>query len=222
MTTNFPSGLDSFTNPTATDAMDSVTVPHADQHANVNDAVEALQAKVGVDGSAVTTSLDYKVANQGLTLVKTQTIGSAVSSVTVTGAFSATFENYLITLAGGSSTVSGRLGLQLGSTTSGYYGSFIYALTGGGAPAQVADNNVAEFTHIASMVGSFLSAQINIHMPFTATQTTVSSQGITYGTVNGTYNGVLANSTSYSSFTFICGSGTMTGGRIRVYGYNNG
>jgi len=28
----------------------------------VNDAVEALQAKVGVDSSAVTTSLDYKVA----------------------------------------------------------------------------------------------------------------------------------------------------------------
>ena len=61
MTTNFPSGLDAFTNPSATDAMDSVTVPHASQHADLNDAVEALQAKVGVDGSAVTTSLDYKV-----------------------------------------------------------------------------------------------------------------------------------------------------------------
>ena len=61
MATNFPSGLDSFTNPTATDAMDSATVPHADQHANVNDAVEALQAKVGVDGSAVTSSLDYQL-----------------------------------------------------------------------------------------------------------------------------------------------------------------
>ena len=62
MTTNFPTSLDAFTNPSATDAMDSVTVPHATQHADLNDAVEALQAKVGVDGSAVTTSLDYKVA----------------------------------------------------------------------------------------------------------------------------------------------------------------
>ena len=152
----------------------------------------------------------------------TVTVGSAVSSVTVSGVFSAAFENYLITLAGGSSTVSGRLGLQLGSTTSGYYGSFIYALTGGGAPAQVADNNAAEFTHVASMGGSFLSAQINIHMPFTATQTTVSSQGVTYGTVNGTYNGVQSTSTSHTSFTFIAGAGTMTGGTIRVYGYSNG
>lgn len=61
MATNFPTSLDSFTNPTASDAMNSVTVPHATQHANINDAVEALEAKVGVNSSAVTTSLDYRV-----------------------------------------------------------------------------------------------------------------------------------------------------------------
>jgi hypothetical protein len=220
MTTNFPASIDAFTNPTSVDTLDNP--PHDQQHADINDAMEAVQAKVGVDGSAVTGSLDYKVAQQGLTFIKSQAIGSGVSSVTVTDAFSATFENYLITLAGGSSTVAGRLGLQLGSETSAYYGSFIYALFSGGSPAQVNDNNAAQFTHIASTGGSFLSAQINIHMPFTATQTTVSSQGVTYGAVNGTYNGVLATSTSYSSFVFVCGSGTMTGGTIRVYGYNNG
>jgi len=63
MTTNFPSSLDDFTNPTAQDSLNSDTVPHADQHANLNDAVEALEAKVGVDSSAVTSSLDYKVAD---------------------------------------------------------------------------------------------------------------------------------------------------------------
>ena len=62
MTTNFPSSLDDFTNPTAQDSLNSDTVPHADQHANLNDAVEALEAKVGVDGSAVTTSHDYKIS----------------------------------------------------------------------------------------------------------------------------------------------------------------
>ena len=63
MATNFPTSLDSLTNPTASDTLDSSTVPHADQHANANDAIEALQAKVGVNSSAVTTSLDYKIAN---------------------------------------------------------------------------------------------------------------------------------------------------------------
>jgi len=62
MATSFPSGLDSFVNPSASDALDSGVVPHAAQHANVNDAVEALEAKVGVNGSAVTSSLDFKVS----------------------------------------------------------------------------------------------------------------------------------------------------------------
>ena len=62
MASNFPSSLDSFTNPSSSDAMDSVSVPHATQHSDLNDAVEALQAKVGADSSAVTSSLDYKVA----------------------------------------------------------------------------------------------------------------------------------------------------------------
>jgi microcystin-dependent protein len=35
---------------------------HAGQHADINDAVEALEAKVGINSSAVTSSLDYKVA----------------------------------------------------------------------------------------------------------------------------------------------------------------
>jgi hypothetical protein len=61
MTTSFPSSLDSFSNPTSIDSLSNPS--HAGQHANVNDAVEALQAKVGVDGSAVSTSLDYKLRN---------------------------------------------------------------------------------------------------------------------------------------------------------------
>ena len=60
MATSFPSGLDALTNPTSSDGLNSPD--HAGQHANVNDAVEALEAKVGVNGSAVTSSLDYMVA----------------------------------------------------------------------------------------------------------------------------------------------------------------
>ena len=59
MATNFPTSLDALTNPTSTDSLTSPS--HADQHADANDAIEALQAKVGVNSSAVSTSLDYKV-----------------------------------------------------------------------------------------------------------------------------------------------------------------
>lgn len=61
MTTSFPSGLDSLTNPTGSDKMDAVS--HAAQHANLNDAMEAMQVKMGIDGSSVITSIEYMLKN---------------------------------------------------------------------------------------------------------------------------------------------------------------
>lgn len=57
MSTNFPSSLDSFATRTAGQTIGSAHIN------NLQDAVAALEAKVGVNGSAVTSSLDYKVAN---------------------------------------------------------------------------------------------------------------------------------------------------------------
>lgn len=64
MVISYPASLDSFPNPQSTDLLDnaSPTLDHWTQHANTNDAIEALEAKVGVDGSAVTTSFDYKLS----------------------------------------------------------------------------------------------------------------------------------------------------------------
>jgi len=63
MASNYPASLDNFTNPTVSDYLNSTTVPHATQHSDLNDAVENLQAKVGIDSSADTDSIDYKVAD---------------------------------------------------------------------------------------------------------------------------------------------------------------
>ena len=60
MATNFPTSLDTFTNPTSSDTLASPD--HAGQHSDANDAIEALQAKVGTNGSTDASSLDYKVA----------------------------------------------------------------------------------------------------------------------------------------------------------------
>jgi hypothetical protein len=51
-TTNYPTSLDSLTNPSATDSV--ATVSHSSQHANANDAIEALQAKLGIGASTAT------------------------------------------------------------------------------------------------------------------------------------------------------------------------
>lgn len=56
MATNFPTSLDTYA-----DVSGSTVVPSAGWN-NIQDAIEALEAKVGVDGSAVSSSLDYKVS----------------------------------------------------------------------------------------------------------------------------------------------------------------
>lgn len=76
MTTAFPGALDSFVNPQATDTQDAV--PHADQHANINDGMAAVQAKVGVTSSTDHNSHDFK-----LSLVTGS--GTAVSSDNFSG-----------------------------------------------------------------------------------------------------------------------------------------
>ena len=121
MATNFPTSLDSLTNPTATDTLDSP--PHDTQHADANDAIEALQAKVGVDGSAVTTSLDYKVGNLESRPVETKTasytlvatdvnkriVMNSASATTITvntGIFSAGDTVWIHNIGAGTTTVT--------------------------------------------------------------------------------------------------------------------
>ena len=57
MATAFPTSKDNLTNPSGSDEL----VGHAAQHANANDAIEALETTVGVTNSADSNSLTYKV-----------------------------------------------------------------------------------------------------------------------------------------------------------------
>jgi hypothetical protein len=56
MPISYPDGFDNFTNPEPTDSLNSETVPHATQHADLNDAVEAIETVLGVNpqGDAMT------------------------------------------------------------------------------------------------------------------------------------------------------------------------
>jgi hypothetical protein len=63
MSSTFPTTIDSFSNPTSTTARNaSGGLAHASQHSDVNDAIEALEAKVGTDSSIDSTSHDYKLS----------------------------------------------------------------------------------------------------------------------------------------------------------------
>ena len=90
---DFPTSLDSLTNPAATDYLGTAaTVGVAALLTNLNDAVEAIEAKVGINSSAVTTSHDYKlsgvtstdkaVSKTGTETLTNKTLTSPVINVT--------------------------------------------------------------------------------------------------------------------------------------------
>lgn len=64
MAITFPTTLDTLTNSTSTQVLGVMGgVGLSDMLSNLNDIVEAIEVKVGVDGSAVSTTLDYLVKN---------------------------------------------------------------------------------------------------------------------------------------------------------------
>lgn len=62
MSTNFPTSLDNSSTIPVESATTKLSVNHVVAHQNIQDAIEAIEAKLGIDGSAVTTSHDYKLS----------------------------------------------------------------------------------------------------------------------------------------------------------------
>ena len=161
--------------------------------------------------------------NSALVLVKTQTIGTAVSSVTVTGAFSATYDNYLINVSGGVASTTNNLTMTLGSTATGYYYAGSFVGYGSTTVTGLAGANQANwFSNVRGSTNS-LNGQIFLFDPFNSKNTHFSSFGSRSDTSGNILQlgGYLADTTSYTAFTLTTDTGTVTGGTIRVYGYTN-
>jgi hypothetical protein len=184
----------------------------------VKDGATAIEAL----GDAIDATV-FGLGSAGLTLVKTQTIGSAVSSVTVTGAFSATYDAYKIIISGGaSSSNTCVLQMTLGSTATGYRAA-IWEVNYTAGSAVTGQNNTA-FWNFGLGVPEGLSAIGDISLPFASDQTTFSSTAVAMGLAGGNMltrwmNGFLGDTTSYTAFTITPSAGTLTGGTIKVYGY---
>lgn len=82
MATNYPNSLDVLINPTANDTLNSASVPHATQHANLNDAVEAIQTVIGLSpaGSHLTVK-DRIIAAE--TQITNQSVLNGLNDVTI-------------------------------------------------------------------------------------------------------------------------------------------
>jgi hypothetical protein len=85
MTTQYPNSLDVFTNPTATDTLNSGSVPHHLQHANVNDAVEAIQTVLGLNPAGAHLTIKDRIISAETT-ISSQSVLNGLNDVTITSA----------------------------------------------------------------------------------------------------------------------------------------
>ncbi len=184
---------------------------------------------VGTNGQVLTaasttgTGLAWATPASGLTLVKSQTIGSGVSSITVSDAFNSTYDNYRIIVSGGVASTSNRFNLTLGSTNTGYYRFYIYGQYNSATVTGEQAANTASWSDVAFNTTNSLFGEFDLYMPFLSKNTHLHKFHAESATTGFVFigGGYLANTTSYTAFTLTVTTGTVTGGEIRVYGYQN-
>lgn len=169
------------------------------------------------DGSAW-----QEVGNSGLVLISSTTIGSAVSSVTVSNVFSSTYDNYKIIVSGGAASAAGALQIRLGATTTGYYYVTVRYTYAGVASNDIGSNQ-AIFAPVGGSSTDNLTLSCDLIAPYLAEKTSIyfNQVGPVSTSVAGAGGGFLDNTTSYTGFDLVQSTGTMTGGTIKVYGYKN-
>lgn len=182
-----------------------------------------MAIKTFTTGEVLTASdTNTYLANAGLVYVTSATIGTAVSSVTVSSAFNASYDAYKIVIAGGTSSADAALAIKLGASTTGYYMAKPFYVYATNAAFPVQDNNAASWTQSGFAIsGQGLSMNADIQNPFLAKYTYIQCS-IIAATLGGPGNGYHGVATSYSAFTITPSTGTLTGGTITVYGYRLG
>lgn len=171
----------------------------------------------------VLTSADTNtyLANSGLVYVTSATIGTGVSSVTVSSAFSSTYDNYKIIVSGGvGSATAENIFLRMGSTTTGYRNSINGVDTAGNSTTAYDNNTNLLWIWAGATTTTGSTANIELFNPFLSLVTFADMAMIRAG-ANGHWKafGTLADTTSYTAFSIFPGAGTLTGGTITVYGY---
>ena len=158
----------------------------------------------------------------GLRLVKTQTVGTAEASVTVSNAFSADYDNYLILMSGGTVSTDASIGITIGGAVNNYYGFMSYGDATTNTIQGVGRNNSALLNWVGGgTTGQAVHARVEVMNPFKASYTKFANGSYQNGNAYGTMQGEHRVATSYTAFSLTPDSGTITGGTIRVYGYRN-
>ena len=204
-------------------------VPQLAKKARVYDGTawqELATAQTDLTAYSTTAQMNTAItAGVGLVPILTQTIGTAVSSITVSNVFSATYDNYLITLSGGVASTTTGLNLTLGATATGYYRGGNFTSYTGTTVSGINSSNASSWLSASLGTTTSSDGRIELYDPFLTKNTKIRASYVSTVTNGESYvfGGFLNDSTSYTAFTFTpsTGGATLTGGTIRVYGYKN-
>jgi len=159
-------------------------------------------------------------ANQGLVFIKSQTIDSGVSSVTVSDVFSATYDSYKIIFDLDTFSVNNAgIQLRLGATTNIWYGKFgVTAWNGSLDISNIGAASVFMPIGNTTTTNRSVSSIMELVRPYVAARTQAYGHHYGNGYV-GNYQASEESTNSHSYFSVAPSAGTMTGGKIQVYGY---
>jgi hypothetical protein len=179
-------------------------------------------------GDAIDTTLGvYAPSTPGLTLINTTSF-SAVASQSINNVFSATYDNYFISLNYLTSVLANqtwRLRVSGTDATGANYQSSLVGINAAGTGRNSTINAGTSWQLNSSPITAqkTTSSSINIFNPFAADWTTVNlmnvgvdSAPVSFARTGGENHNL---ATSYDGFTIITDSGTMTGS-VSVYGYS--
>lgn len=162
----------------------------------------------------------------GLVFVKSVAIGSGVSSVSVSDAFSTDHTNYRIVITTWTSTNAGLLLSLSGAPGASDYDSqvqyfSVYAAGGWSNTSSLGGGAWVVGYSTSAVSTAHNGVVIDIFRPRIAGRQRFVSTFASY--VSGLASGQTASSSSNGStgFTFSPNSGTLGGGNIEVYGYND-
>jgi hypothetical protein len=159
--------------------------------------------------------------SSALTFIKSQVIGSGVQTVSVTDAFSATYNDYRIIISNTTLSGGALAYLQINGSTGSTYASSGYSMNY--TSATITGDYTATVSTgfgIGGTLGTSSSTfTVDIFSPFLSTTTQTVSRYAS-NTVQSTWGGYDSSTASSTGFTLdINSTFTYTGGTISVYGY---
>ena len=181
--TNFPTSLDSLTNPSGTDSV--ATVSHSGQHSNANDAIEVIEAKLGIGASTAVSGTVFVGDGTGTSrwstyATTTNVSTTALESTNILANGSSTLQNFTFVNATGTSATT----TNFFSTTASSSNAFTASFNGAGLSSCTGQNSLQWDSGVFSCVASSGATLSSVSTTSAQDLATTTIRGIPFGKIN--------------------------------------